>query len=45
MERYVIPHVPLIPRTLNLFNIVVYFDNATGFNGYIERMEMYNYYI
>ena len=30
--------------TLNLFNRVVHFDDATGFDGYIESVEMYNYY-
>ena len=29
---------------LNLFNRVVYFDESSGFNGYIESVEMYNYY-
>ena len=32
------------PSTLNLFNRVVHFDDASGFNGYIESVEMYNYY-
>ena len=27
-----------------LFNRVVHFDDASGFNGYIESVEMYNYY-
>ena len=36
--------LPLKPRTLNLFNRVVHFDNASGVNGYIESVEMYNYY-
>ena len=31
-------------HTLNLFNSVVHFDDASGFNGYIESMEMFNYY-
>ena len=35
---------PLTPSTLNLFNKVVHFDDASGFNGYIESVEMYNYY-
>ena len=35
--------LPLRASTLNLFNTVVHFD-ATGFNGYIESVEMYNYY-
>ena len=26
---------------LNLFNRVVHFDDASGFDGYIERVEMY----
>ena len=30
--------------TLNLFNRVVHIDDASGFNGYIESVEMYNYY-
>ena len=30
--------------TLNLFNRVVYFDDASGFNGHIKSVEMYNYY-
>ena len=29
---------------LNLFNRVVHFDDASGFNGYIESVEMFNYY-
>ena len=29
---------------LNLFNKVVQFDDASGFDGYIESVEMYNYY-
>ena len=29
---------------LNLFNKVVHFDGASGFDGYIESVEMYNYY-
>ena len=36
--------LPLRPSTLNLFNRVVHFDDATGFDGYIESVEMYNYY-
>ena len=28
--------------TLNLFKRVVHFDDACGFNGYIESVEMYN---
>ena len=36
--------LPLRASTLNLFNRVVHFDDATGFNGYIESVEMYNYY-
>ena len=36
--------LPLKPGTLNLFNSVVHFDDAGGFNGYIESVEMYNYY-
>ena len=29
---------------LNLFNRVVHFNDAIGFNGYIESVEIYNYY-
>ena len=36
--------LPLKPSTLNLFNRVVNFDDASGFNGYIESVEMFNYY-
>ena len=32
--------LPLKPSTLNLFH----FDDASGFDGYIESVEMYNYY-
>ena len=35
--------LPLKSSPLNLFNRVVHFDDATGFNGYIESVEMYNY--
>ena len=28
---------------MNLFNKVVHFDDASGFDGYIESVEMYNY--
>ena len=35
-------HLPLRASTLNLFNRVVYFDKSSGFNGYIESVEMYN---
>ena len=31
---------PLKPSTLNLFNRVVHFNDASGFNGYIESVEM-----
>ena len=34
----------LKPSTLNLFNRVVHFDDASGFNGYIGSVEMFNYY-
>ena len=44
MEGYVISRLPLKPSTLILFNRVVHFDDANGFNGYIESVEMYNYY-
>ena len=36
--------LPLKASTLNLFNKVVHFDDASGFAGYIECVEMYNYY-
>ena len=36
--------LPLRASTLNLFNPVVHFDDSSGFNGYIESVEMYNYY-
>ena len=36
--------LPLKASTLNLFNRVVRFDGASGFDGYIESVEMYNYY-
>ena len=36
--------LPLRASTLNLFNRVVYFDEFSGFNGYIESVEMYNYF-
>ena len=36
--------LPLKPSTLNLINRVVHFDDASGFNGYIESLEMYNNY-
>ena len=36
--------LPLRASTLNLFNRVVHFDDASGFDGYIESVEMYNYY-
>ena len=36
--------LPLKASTLNLFNKVVYFDGASDFDGYIESVEMYNYY-
>ena len=36
--------LPLKPSTLNLFNRVVHFDNASGFKGYIESVVIYNYY-
>ena len=36
--------LPLKTSTLNLFNRVVHFDDASGFDGYIESVEMYNYY-
>ena len=36
--------LPIKPSTLNLFNRVVHFDSASGFYGYIESVEMLNYY-
>ena len=36
--------LPSKASTLNLFNKVVHFDDASGFDGYIESVEMYNYY-
>ena len=36
--------LPLRASTLNLFNRVVYFDESSGFNGYIESVEMHNYF-
>ena len=36
--------LPLRASTLKLFNRVVYFDESSGFNGYIESVEMYNYF-
>ena len=36
--------LPLIASTLNLFNKVIHFDDASGFDGYIVSVEMYNYY-
>ena len=35
--------LPLRDSTLNLFNRVVHFNESSGFNGYIESVEMYNY--
>ena len=35
---------PLKASTFNLFNRVVHFDGASDFDGYIESVEMYNYY-
>ena len=41
MERYVIRVLSTLkPSTLNLFNRVVHFDDASGFNGYIESVEI-----
>ena len=37
-------HLPVRASTLNLFNKVVHFDDASGFDSYIESVEMYNYY-
>ena len=36
--------LPSMASTLNLFNRVVYFDESSGFNGYIESVEKYNYF-
>ena len=36
--------LPWKASTLNLFHRVVHFDDASGFDGYIESVEMYNYY-
>ena len=36
--------LPLKASTLNLFNKVVHFDNSSGINGYIDSVEMHNYY-
>ena len=36
--------LPLKPGTLNVFNRVVHFDDVSGLNGYIESVEMFNYY-
>ena len=36
--------LPLKHSMLNLFNKVVHFNDASGFNRYIESIEMYNYY-
>ena len=36
--------LPLKASTLNLFNRAVHFDVASGFDGYIASLEMYNYY-
>ena len=37
--------LPLRASTLNLFNRVIHFDDASGIDGYIESVEMYNYYM
>ena len=36
--------LPLQASTLNLFNRVVHFDDVSGFDCYIESVEMYNYH-
>ena len=36
--------LPSKVSTLNLLNRVVHFDGASDFEGYIESVEMYNYY-
>ena len=35
--------LPLKASTLNLFNKVVHFDDASGIDGYIESVVMYSY--
>ena len=42
--RYFACRLPSRASTLNLFNRVVYFDESSGFNGYIESVEMYTYF-
>ena len=36
--------LPLKASTLNFFIIVVHFDDSSGFDSYIESVDMYNYY-
>ena len=36
--------LPLKLSTLNLFNIVAHFDDASGFNGYIQSVETFNFH-
>ena len=36
--------LPLGASMLNLFNRVVYFDESSDFNGYVESVKMYNYF-
>ena len=36
--------LPLRASTLNLFNRVVYVDESSRLNAYIESVEMYNYF-
>ena len=36
--------LPIKPSTLNLLNRVVRFDDASGFNGYVENVDTFNYY-
>ena len=43
MERYVISRV-LYPLNLARCICLIDFDDASGFNGYIESVEMFNYY-
>ena len=42
--RFRVSSTPLKPSTLNLFIRVVHLDDSGGFNGYIESVEMFNYY-
>ena len=44
MALLLVSRLHLKASTLNLVDRVVHFDDASGFDGYIERVEMYNYY-